>query len=323
MIDFHKIVQEFQGRISWPDCGERCSGKHKCCPPNQIHPLLPGEGPFMSDHGFDVRFNYDTGDDCWVCPGKDQCAGLLRPIVCRTYPIYPSVKGLMIDLECSEAPWISWTFINEMERMWRYLFSADERVMLWAAKYERLVWSKKPSIPLYEINLKCDVDYSDRFQQWFDSDYIQDVVNCGWIRPGDKVLDVGGGKGDRLPFLRKAGVDCTVLDINPKLAEIAGGICGDARNIPFDDNSFDVVFSYDVLEHIPDPGAAVREMARVSRDRLVLHVTTMIDMGNLMQDPTHKVFLPFSEWLRLFNEVADIELVDYAYTGALLRKRKE
>ncbi|NYZ14663.1 methyltransferase domain-containing protein [Azospirillum sp. RWY-5-1] len=41
---------------------------------------------------------------------------------------------------------------------------------------------------------------------------------------------------------------------------------------PFDDGSFDAVVCSEVLEHIPDYGAAVAEMARLTRDRLVITV---------------------------------------------------
>lgn len=322
MIDFHRVVREFPGRIGEGDCGERCSGAHQCCLPNQVHPLLPGEGAFMADHGFDIRFSYNTGDDCWECPGKERCAGLLRPVVCRTYPIHPSTKGLMVDTECSEAPWLSWDFINQMERMWRYLFASDDRVFLWVAKYDRLVWSHKPVVPVYELKRNFDADYVKRFRHHFDLSFISAVFDLGWIRPGDKLLDVGGGAGERIPILGPRGVETTVLDINPELAKTAGGVVGSVESIPFPDAEFDVVYCFDVLEHCDDPGLGLREMLRVSKDRVVVYVTTMADMNNLLLDPTHKVFLPFSEWLRLFNSVADIVTVDYAHTGALLRKKE-
>lgn len=46
----------------------------------------------------------------------------------------------------------------------------------------------------------------------------------------------------------------------------------DATRLPFADSCVDVVFSLEVLEHLPDPGAAVRELMRVSRRYVLLSV---------------------------------------------------
>ncbi len=40
---------------------------------------------------------------------------------------------------------------------------------------------------------------------------------------------------------------------------------GDVHKLPFDDNTFDVVHAHQVLQHIPDPVQALREMARITR----------------------------------------------------------
>lgn len=40
---------------------------------------------------------------------------------------------------------------------------------------------------------------------------------------------------------------------------------GAAESLPYDDGAFDVVASFDVLEHVVDPFAALREIARVLR----------------------------------------------------------
>jgi ubiquinone/menaquinone biosynthesis C-methylase UbiE len=105
------------------------------------------------------------------------------------------------------------------------------------------------------------------------------------------------------------------------LAKVAGGIAASAEEIPLPDDSFDAVYCFDVLEHCEHPDRALREMLRVSKDRVIVYVTSMASEENLLKDPTHIVFLPFSEWLRLFNSVAEIVAVDYAGTGALLRHR--
>lgn len=91
------------------------------------------------------------------------------------------------------------------------------------------------------------------------------------IRPGDQVLEVGCGKGRFLKVVADACPGCrlTGVDISEAfLASVPSGIRtlqGSLESIPCPDDSFDVVFAVEALEHSPNPGAAVREMIRVVR----------------------------------------------------------
>jgi len=99
----------------------------------------------------------------------------------------------------------------------------------------------------------------------------------------ESVLDVGCGEGvltrewaERLGTGRVVGVD---LD-DPRLrAEWEAGArpnleyrAAEAHALPFADGDFDLVAGIEVLEHVPDPDAALREMARVARRRLLVSV---------------------------------------------------
>jgi SAM-dependent methyltransferase len=83
-----------------------------------------------------------------------------------------------------------------------------------------------------------------------------------WLRTyetaGLRVLDVGCG--DR-PYA-ELFPDATGFDVprNPH-ADLHGSL----EAIPVEDASFDLVLCLQVLEHVPDPGAAVRELRRVVR----------------------------------------------------------
>ncbi|MFM8519172.1 MAG: class I SAM-dependent methyltransferase [Solirubrobacterales bacterium] len=94
------------------------------------------------------------------------------------------------------------------------------------------------------------------------------------------VLDAGCGEGEtieRLGDLLPHPV--TGVDLNPdSVAFAVERLPGDRfdtadlLNLPFGDDSFDLVLCLEVLEHIPDPRPALAELARVSSRELILSV---------------------------------------------------
>lgn len=98
------------------------------------------------------------------------------------------------------------------------------------------------------------------------------------LRRGASLLDVGCGVGsitvdlaDRVAPGRVVGLDASgeVLD-TARAAAAAAGVhvefaTGDAYALPFADGTFDVVHAHQVLQHLADPVAALREMRRVVR----------------------------------------------------------
>ncbi len=95
-----------------------------------------------------------------------------------------------------------------------------------------------------------------------------------------RILEVGMGEGeiaarvrDRYPQAAFVGIDLP----DPELAAAWGsheipGAFADIGRLPFPEASFDLVLAIEVLEHVPVPGAALRELARVGRGSFVLSV---------------------------------------------------
>jgi 2-polyprenyl-3-methyl-5-hydroxy-6-metoxy-1,4-benzoquinol methylase len=96
---------------------------------------------------------------------------------------------------------------------------------------------------------------------------------------GKRVLDVACGEGYGAAALSRHGAASVVgVDISPETCAHARskyGVdvrCGDATHLPFQDGSFDVVVSFETIEHLSDPAAFLRECSRVltAGGRLVL-----------------------------------------------------
>jgi ubiquinone/menaquinone biosynthesis C-methylase UbiE len=93
---------------------------------------------------------------------------------------------------------------------------------------------------------------------------------------GKEVLEVGVGLATDFVRFARAGASATGVDLTEaavaaareRLAQegLAGEVLvADAESLPFADESFDVVYSYGVLHHTPDPAGALREVHRVLR----------------------------------------------------------
>ena len=87
---------------------------------------------------------------------------------------------------------------------------------------------------------------------------------------GKKVLEVGSGRG----YLQDMVDDYTGLDLSPSVARHYHKpfVVGSATSMPFPDKSFDAIWTVWVMEHIPEPEKAFREMRRVVKPGGLLFV---------------------------------------------------
>lgn len=109
------------------------------------------------------------------------------------------------------------------------------------------------------------------------------------------ILDVGCGEGflsahlhESMPDVSFTGIDASAGAIDFARDEFGNvGLfeVGDIFNLRFADNSIDVVICSEVLEHLEDPGSALKELMRVARRAVVLSV-------------------PLEPYFKFFNDVA-------------------
>jgi SAM-dependent methyltransferase len=120
---------------------------------------------------------------------------------------------------------------------------------------------------------------------------------------GETALDVATGGGHVARRLQEAGLHVVTVDPAPGMR--ADVVCR-AEDLPFADGSFDVVVSRVAPHHFQDIGAALREMARVSRGIVIvsdnLYAGETVEEAERLRDPTHLRCYSESDWRGLFEQ---------------------
>lgn len=118
-----------------------------------------------------------------------------------------------------------------------------------------------------------------------------------WAAGARTALDVATGGGHVARRLRDAGIEVVSCDPAPGMRPDV--VCR-AEDLPFANASFDVVACRTAAHHFSDVHAAVREMARVTRDRaLIVDTVNMGDAGEeaeSLRDPSHVRNYTEDEW---------------------------
>ncbi len=115
---------------------------------------------------------------------------------------------------------------------------------------------------------------NELLKTWSQRELNPDRLAAIESRPGKSFLDVGCGNGSYVLKLAETvdaqGVDITEYEnwsAAPDRFQIA-----DAAKLPFDDDQFDNVACFEVIEHVADPVAVLKELARVSRRHVIVSV---------------------------------------------------
>ena len=153
------------------------------------------------------------------------------------------------------------------------LVGAWDEDPLWARFYPLMVEHPAIGTPLWRLGLGSDISLL-----YAAARAITDLPD------GSRVLDVPVGGGVALRGLRPGGhLDYVAADISPKMLDRARDVArkrgvedqvtttiADVGDLPFDDDSFDLVVSFTGLHVFPDPHRAIREMVRVLKPGAVI-----------------------------------------------------
>jgi 2-polyprenyl-3-methyl-5-hydroxy-6-metoxy-1,4-benzoquinol methylase len=143
-------------------------------------------------------------------------------------------------------------------------------------------------------------------------------------RRGARLLEVGSGMGHLVAQLEDT-FETTGIDLNhwavkqsKSVAQKSSLQTASAQDLPFGDNSFNVVIIKHIVEHLPDPQKALNEIGRVTEKDGTLILATP-NLGSKLkpwkgdrwigyQDPTHISLKQPQEWLALIQS-AGFELL--------------
>lgn len=135
------------------------------------------------------------------------------------------------------------------------------------------------------------------------------------LKAGDRILDVGCGKGFLLfdftkvvPGIDVVGLDISQYAIDHAKEEIRDRLqAGNATRLPFPDRSFDFVFSINTLHNLPcyDLDKALREIERVGKNHKYICVESYrneVEKANLLYwQVTCEAFNTPEEWVWWFE----------------------
>ena len=154
--------------------------------------------------------------------------------------------------------------------------------------------------------------------------------------PATRPLEVGAGEGVISQKLHQRFGNAVGLDL-PDAGLRAewrsrpgpGYLHGDAEHLPFNDGQFDLLVCVEVLEHLRDPDAGLRELARVSSRHLLLSVPhepffrgSNLVTGRYLKDlgntPGHLNHWTGASFQRFVSQVASVRAVASPYPWTIV-----
>lgn len=117
-------------------------------------------------------------------------------------------------------------------------------------RFKKTVYDSDEGYDLYAGNYDEKLDYLDSFEKRKLDDFFRDIK-------GKKVLDIGCGTGRIIPDLLEKEAKVTGADVSTEMLKIAVKkfpnstfVKADIRELPFKDDSFDIVISAFVIVHL-------------------------------------------------------------------------
>lgn len=157
-------------------------------------------------------------------------------------------------------------------------------------------------------------------EEYYGYEYWRTLLNPpAW--KGKRILEVGCGVGTDLIQFAKEGAEASGLDLTQSAIDLAKKRfplynltadlrVGDAENLPFPDDYFDLSYSFGVIHHTPNTQKAVDELYRVTRKGgkvkvMLYHTRSLNTVILLLRKYKNKELrkMPFSQVVNILTEV--------------------
>ena len=150
------------------------------------------------------------------------------------------------------------------------------------------------------------MSWSDRAQLYRDSEAHREGEDLdlvvAWSEGAETAVDVATGGGHVARRLREAGINVVSVDAAPGMQP---DVVSRGEDLPFAAGSADVVACRVAAHHFEDVEKALYEMARVSRERVIvvdnLYLDEDAEEADRLRDPTHVRNYTEQEWRDLFE----------------------
>ena len=122
------------------------------------------------------------------------------------------------------------------------------------------------------------------------------------LKKGDRVLDVGCGIGNLVWALRKLGIDAYGIEqsVAAKKFSVVPKYCRYEKNdnLPYENISFDLVYTNEVLEHIEEKelDQTLKEMLRVSCTGKIINIVGVEERGLMITEEPSHVTIHVEDW---------------------------
>ena len=258
-------------------------------------------------------------------PGEPPLEEKLRPTLMRMYPLFFDDKGeIYVDRTCLASTMIPPAFETKCKDVISELLSypkiREAVKKLWEDK--QLPYGESFGL-LKDIPASFDSKYSKVIQGLYETTFAVTEEIFNFIKECDSILDVGCGDGWLVRGLKKRGKNNVIgTEVNPDRIDGTDVVYGDITSkLPFEDNSFDCVFSVEVLEHVSNPLDAIKELWRVTKKKAVIALTAT-DTPMFDGDRTHLVKWHSTRWTRELNKYFIIHQKNPYKPDYLLIKRE-